>query len=396
MACGVGSLYFSSRWVTPVDYGHYGLFLSVVPLGMWVWHAGVIKGVARHWAASPNRRGLLSEVARATRSSWAWLSALSLVGAWALLPAAFPVLAVLLFCSIAALSVGTVAQTALQAERAHWLDFRVTALTSTARTSLPLLAYGLLAAHPLALAGGYTVHALLFAGVAAWTVRGQLAGVAPSSAPARQLSDAYTGRLFFVLAAVTWLLGGLQRWVVAAAFGPEVAGHFTLASNLAQVPASMLGSLFLQFYQPSLFAFAHASPLERRKLATYLDRIALGYTGIALCGLLLLKGFSPFLLDTLISATYRPALPWILGAGAFTAALLVGQFFHLLLLAAHRETACGRVDLSCAAAWVLGSGLTAWLGTVETYQTWLVASPLVPWLLGRTLARRALARTRHP
>ena len=72
------------------------------------------------------------------------------------------------------------------------------------------------------------------------------------------------------------------------------------------------------------------------------------------------------------------------------AALVVGLFYHAMLLAARREKDCTVADLGGAACLILGSVASAAAG-LAWFQGWLVVSPAVPWLVNRTLARRALA-----
>ena len=73
LACGVAGVKLVTRLVPPGDYGAYGIFLTFTPLGMWVVHAGLVKFVGRHWAATRDRSALLREVAGAALRKTPWL-----------------------------------------------------------------------------------------------------------------------------------------------------------------------------------------------------------------------------------------------------------------------------------------------------------------------------------
>ena len=93
----------------------------------------------------------------------------------------------------------------------------------------------------------------------------------------------------------------------------------------------------------------------------------------------------------LIGEKYRAALPWIFPSGCFVVATITTVFYQSLLLAGRRERACAPVELATAAALVIGCIATGALGA-EWFARWLVATPLVPWLLTRPLARHYFFR----
>ena len=84
--------------------------------------------------------------------------------------------------------------------------------------------------------------------------------------------------MFVSLAAAGWILAGMNRWIVAGFFGQTEAGYFTLAGGAAVVLASTLGSVFVQYLQPGIFALADTLPVNRSLLARRVDLIALAYT----------------------------------------------------------------------------------------------------------------------
>jgi len=97
----------------------------------------------------------------------------------------------------------------------------------------------------------------------------------------------------------------------------------------------------------------------------------------------------------LISENYRAALDTIVPAGFFSVAVLTAQFFDTMLLAGHREKACGPVDFSTALVLASGGLGAAWAGE-RWFSIWLVATPLVPWILSRPLARHYYFKTAIP
>lgn len=393
LACGIAGIKLASTLVTPEDYGRYGVFLTFTPLGMWVVHAGLIKFTSRHWAGAVDRPGLWRDIMRTAARYLPWL-ALSSVAA-AFLMSGSRLLGVLpfVFLAAAALSFGTLSQTALQAERRHWSDFSISLGGSVTRTFVPLLLYWLFNGPILALYGGYTLHAVFY-GV--WALLIAWPGKAPRPMPPAAETPAvamtaYAGTKFQLLALAGWMLAGLNRWLVAFFFGATAAGHFTLAGNVAVIVPSMLGAVFTQYFQPEFFAMPHATVDERLALLRRVDRVAGIFTALAVTGLILVWLALPRLEGTLIDAKYMPAVAYVLPAGCFFIATTTALFYHQLLLACQRESACLRVDLTFAGALLAGGLVTAAIGPAA-FAGWLLVTPVMPWLLNRSLARRLLFR----
>jgi hypothetical protein len=236
---------------------------------------------------------------------------------------------------------------------------------------------------------GFCVHAALAAALGAWFLRSSRATTPPTAAHA-PLTPLYDGAFFTVLALAGWALTGANRWIVAWRFGDYAAGLFTLAGNAALIAPSVLGTIFLQYFQPNFFALGDRATTDasaRPQLARDVDRAALGYTAVAAFAVATLTAISPWLVGPLISETYRAALVWILPAGCFGVAAGTGLFYHSLLLSGRREAACGLVDLTHIAT-LIGGSLVASAISPSAFRLWLMFTPAVPWLVARPLARR--------
>ena len=390
MACGIAGVKLNSEFLPPEVLGFYGVFLTLAPLGMWVVHAGVVKFVVRHWAGSPSRPDLLHHVIRLWARRLPWLALLAIPAAFGLTRIGNSSTAVAwlaLFPAAALLVVGALAQSALQAERAHWRDCAVSVGGSLSRTFAPLLWFVFGGGTVHALWSGFAVHALLFAVAGIWALqRYWPSSPAPAKPVPPSLPAAFAGPLFVVLATTGWILAGLNRWLVAGFFGETEAGFFTLAGGAAVVLSSTLGSVFIQYFQPGFFALGDA-PDQRAHLARRVDRAALGYTVAALVVIGAFALASPLLVGPLIDEQYRPALPWIFPAGCFGVATITTVFYQSLLLAGRRESACGPVELTTAVVLATGCVATAAIDATS-FARWLVLTPLIPWMLTRPLARR--------
>jgi len=390
LCCGIAGVRLTSLWVDPADYGYYGVFTSLIPIGSGVIYIGLAKFMSRHWQADPDRPGLLQQVFRATLRKAPWLIAASVLAALVAAPGNHVFYGLLFFSSAYLLSLTGLAQVALQAAREHWRDLGVSASISVARSFLPPLLY---------YASGAGIKAL-FMGFFGQAVVGLLVGTgsrrrwldwSPAQPRRPDLPAQYTGLNFIIPAIAGWILLGLSRWLVVYFFGAETSGYFTLASNVGLILPAMLSMIMQQYYQPGWFAAGHASREERQALLRSIDRTALLYTFLALGLTVALHAALPLLVGPVIGIKYQAATDFVLATGFSTTALSICTFYHLLLLSAKREFDCTRTDLSGAACLVVGSVVSAAAG-LEWFKRWLVVSPVVPWLVNRTLARRALFR----
>jgi hypothetical protein len=340
---------------------------------MWVVHAGLIKFTARHWAASPDRGALLREVLRAGARKLPWLVVATIAAALAMNAAGFLRLWPALFASSALLSTGLIAQTALQAERSHWNDFAISSAASLSRSFVPPLLYLFASGSLLALETGFCLHTAVFSCGCLYLLN-KYRPVNPTGPS--QLKSVYEGPLFILLSLAGWLMTAVNR-------------------NLTLITTSMLCIVFVQYFQPGLFASASEEPKPRHKLARRVDLIAAAFCLLALVGVLALRVIAPWLVGPLISENYRAALDTIVPAGFFSVAVLTAQFFDTMLLAGHREKACGPVDFSTALVLASGGFGAAWAGE-RWFSLWLVVTPSVPWILSRPLARHYYFKTAKP
>jgi hypothetical protein len=388
--CGVAGVKLNSHLIPPDVLGAYGVFLTLAPIGMWVVHAGLVKFVIRHWAAAPSRAGLARDVVARWARRLPWLAVVALPGALftaRLTPAADAItVSAGLFGSAALLAFSALAQSALQAEGAHWRDCAVSMSGSVSRTFAPPLLFMATGGAIAALWLGFGMHTFLTAIVALCALRMYWKMGDATTAGQLPFPRAYSGPMFVSLAAAGWTLAGLNRWIVAGFFGQTEAGYFTLAGGAAVVLASTFGAVFVQYLQPGIFALADISPVNRPLLARRVDFIALAYTAAGLIAIGTLAWCGPWLVGPLINESYRASLRWILPAGCFGVATISMVFFQSLLLACRRESACAPVELSSAAVLVIGCITSAVAGR-EWFERWLIATPILPWLLTRSLTR---------
>ncbi len=390
LICGTLGVRLTSRLVAPGDYGLYGLFVSLAPIGTFVVYAGLGKFVQRHWRGTTDRAGLLHELWLASLRKFPLLLAAVAAGTWLAAPDHRLAFGALFLGSAFLLMWTSLMQAALQADRRHWQDLGLASGLSATRSFLPPLLYSLLGAGPLPLFLGYFGHTVFGAVLGVWNLRPWWRQ-APAEPRTPHLTAQYLGPQFIILAIVAWSLLGLNRWLVAWRYGAETAGYFTLAGNIGILLPAMLGTVALQYRQPAWFAAESATLEQRRALLRRIDQAALVYTVLALAAAGLLHLAMPLLVGPLVNARYLPAAPLVLVTGFFFASLTIGTFYHNLLLAAKRESACRYADLSGAFCLILGCGLSAFAG-FGYFRAWLLFSPVVPWLVNRTVARRLLLR----
>jgi len=385
--CGIIGVRVSTGLVKPTDYGAYGLFMSFAPLGIWVVHAGLQRGLARQWAETGNRRGLLRHCFRLGLRGLPWLLLGSLVAvlAFGLRPALVHLL--LLFTATAFFSCFGVLQTALQAERAHWADLQGGLAASLTRTFLPLLLYAFLAPSLLSLELGFALHALLTSLVLWLLVSSRLPKPGPGDPV--ELPAAYQGAQFPLLGLTAWIALSANRWLVEVFHGGELTGYFVLAGNISLVVTGTLQVLVVQGFQPQLFAMPSADAAQARALMRRVDLLSLAYLVLAGLGLVALRLVLPSLVGVWVHERYAEAISWVLPAGLFAVALALQQFLQILLLAARRERFCRLLD-PLGAALLCGAALVAACFGTAAFRLCLCLAPLVPLLILRSLAHRHL------
>lgn len=389
LACGVIGVKLSSRFVPPDVLGDYGIFMSFTTLGMWVVHAGLIKYVSRHWAAETAKPALLHRMLRLWFEKLRWVLLSSIAASLAITHltgnAPWAVFGPLIIIA-SVLSLIAMGQTALQVNREHWADFRVSATGSLTRTFLPLLCFIALG-RAAGLYAGLTLHALVGLGMVAWAFHRHWRNADRATAAPIAVNEIYLGPYFTMLALADWALAGVNRWIVAGTFGNFEAGYFTLAGNIAVILPIFAGTVLKQMFQPGFFALGDAlEPAKRRLLARRVDEVNGAFCALAIGGVLVLHLLMPWLVGPLVNERYSAALRWIVPAGFFSTAVIAGQFYHTMLLAARREKFCAAVDLTGAVILIGGGALAAQFGE-DAFARWLMFTPLIPWLVSRPLAR---------
>ncbi|MCF3648810.1 lipopolysaccharide biosynthesis protein [Synoicihabitans lomoniglobus] len=391
LACGLAGVRVNSSLLPPEVLGLYGLFLTLIPLGNGVVFAGVTRFVVRHWAAASDRPAFVGLVGRAWQRRLGWLALAGVgtgVAMWGmgLNPGIGSAVAVgaAVFLSTALISVGAMAQSALQADRQHWRDLAVSAAGSVTRTFLPPVLFTLAGGAVLSLWTGFTLHAAVLAGMGGWLLlgRGIWRQPAPSTA---KLPPAYEGGMFVVLSLMGWMVMGANRWFIAGYFDAATIGYFVLASGVGLLPA-MVCTALLQYAQPGWFALGDGSAEDRRRMTRQVDLVAIGFTVAAVAGLLGLTALGPWLIGPLIAPDYAPALAWILPTGCFGLTLGLKSLFHTQLLASHREAACAPAEITGSVILLMGGWWCARLGP-EAFSNWLIASPLVALVVVRPIGR---------
>jgi len=389
LLCGLAGVKLSSHWVAPADYGQYGLFITLAPLGAWVTHAGLVKGVTRHWATAPDRAGFARATLASAGRKLVWLLAACVAAAWIFARATWALTALWLFLAASGLVALALGQAALQAARRNWADCGVAASGSLLRTFVPLGLYVGTGLGAGALEAGFAVFALGAAALAAWAWRDVWAA---SPTRGADVPAVYDGPLFVTLALLAWAMQGLVRWLVAYFHGVTEAGYLTLAGSLALAVVALGHAFVGQFFQPGFFTAATATREDRQRLAARVDRVAWGFAATVGVGVGLLHAIAPNLLGWLIAERFAPAIAWIAPAGGWLIALLLGSHYHTLLLAGGREAACARHD-GLVAALLAGSAIAAAAVSVETLRWALLLAPVIPLAVGRAIARAALFTT---
>jgi hypothetical protein len=361
---------------------------------MWLVHAGVIRFAGRHWAGTEDRGLFLRSLLRAWTGKLPWLLLAVAIVSWFLGRGSISGVlnvAVPLLVASALLSVSAIVQACQQAKRDHWRDLVVSSVGSLSRSFLPPLFYfqwGCIEALYL----GFLAHAMLSSMAAVWSVMRYWRG----SAGAKPIEAVYDGPLFVAIALSSWGLAGVNRWIAAYAFGDVEAGLFTLANNIAQIVPAVLGAVVLQFFQPGFYAMADTGgDTAMQRLCRRVDLITAGFAAMSLVGLFALQGVAPLLLGVLIDHRYAEAIPWIVPAGCFGITTMAGHYYHVMLLAGHRERACGWADLSCAAVLVTAVFI-AGQGGQAAFKWTLLASPLLILVINRPIARGSVLRVSRP
>ena len=396
MACGIAGVRWSSSLVAPEILGHYSLLVATHLFGVSVTHQGFIRHAQRYWTrgrrASKYAQLLLGTAARPT----GWL-AIGLAGVTVVLylmtqgaigAAWWPwMLAINLLTVIAHLI-----HAALQAEERYWSHFALSTFGAAARSFLPLLLASLAGASLAVLAGGFAVHAFLWALVALCFL-----GQSWQRTDAAEAIESPQGMLtaFMGVGMFAWLAGMAPRWFAALALNPETTGYFMLAMNLAMFVPTSVSLIGHSYSFPPLFAAGRAGADD----AT-LSKMTQRTVGIVLLvgqtGLLALAAMGPLLVGAIVHPRYAPSMDWLLPAGGAALANITSPLFCNALMARNRADACLRLTGWSAGFRVALVGALALVGDIDAFR-WglgLLAWPtaILEWWLMRRLLQRAASK----
>ncbi|MBA3848919.1 MAG: hypothetical protein C0502_02860 [Opitutus sp.] len=374
-------MHLTTRWVRPEDAGTYGLFLSLVPLGAMLTHAGLIKHFSRHWAGASDRRAYVREwLQAAIPPTGVLLGAIALTAALGLLQPRTGWAAAALFAAAMTGALALAFQLGVQSTARFWTDCGLTTFGSATRTFLPLLAVWLSGGGVSALSGGYVVHAVAYAlvsGLAVWHLSPASAS-ASANLPSSSLHSYQTS--FFFNGALALINQGIVRWSASLALDDAALGQVTLAASLAAVGPSMASGALWQFCYPRLLA--HHRGADRNRMRRFADLMLVVYLGVCALGGVLLAMLLPRLPGTLISAAYLPAIPYVLPLFSFYAGLCGLTLLQGELLVLDRPQSALRFAAGGTALLAGGTAACALLApTALADWWWLSPAALLPvWI----------------
>ena len=363
-ALQLGAQVALARVLGPHAYGVYGIGLAAVTF------AGFLAGNAFSWRLILQPAIDTQEV----RLAFTWQSisgiaaALVLAGGATALAGFFqePALESVLRWMALACALNAVAGTALCIAQRE-LRFRALAVTQ----SLAYVAGYLIVGLPLALAGWQAQALALACVVQAAVTLVILIWIVPH--PMRPLlrhpastDTARTGRTVFITNLVNWLLGNLDRLVIARLLGAQATGLYTLAWNLSQVPVTlMMGSI-----QPALLAagtaIAHDDQALRQRWQLALSGALVVMPAVAA----VLSLLAPDLVQMLYGSEWSQA-GWLLGLmlACLPAWCAWGLSTPLLWNTGHSRQEAGLqlplLPLALLAWWALAPAGLAWAAGVS-------------------------------
>lgn len=305
LGTGLAGIHLSSRFVSPETYGHYSLFLTLVPVAALITHAGLIRHAARHWAQEPDRRAYLHWLLQASvRPSALVLGAAILGIVLALLQGRSAWAAGFGLAALATLAgaLSQVAQNCLQTARLYWTDFLVTATGSTTRTFLPIIAVVWCSESFLVMSGAFLVHASITAalGYALWRRH----SLGTGHTIIHHGSADYL-RNFAITGLLNLFNAGVVRWVIGAYYSADAVGYVSLAGNIGFAITGILSNACAQFFFPRLLV--DSGPRIHTTRRTF---VLYGFAAVSIGGILHIM--LPWLVGTLLAPTYAPALPFVL------------------------------------------------------------------------------------
>lgn len=397
---GLAGLKLLTAFVPPEINGSYALFLTFTQFGTLVTHSGLLNHAMRFWQREQASGS--HYLAYLTRAGWRGMVPLGCLLAiasfyqfvqtgdlsWVLL---LPALAL----GTIGAAFGSVGNGLLMAAQRHWAVLGWSCLGNVTRTLVPLgLAIGLGVTFP-SLAWGFACHGLIFLVAWWWLFQRRQMPAAPQVTHSRDWSRELKeyGRPFILMGIGGWFLQFGDKWIVLHFFGKEQVGYLDNAIKLGGIIPVLVAGALMQWAFPKVFRKADLSDnvfgwlqVKRR-----CDQVTVVYFILATAGALATHWIAPFLVPTIISEQYLPALPMIVAAGFITINAAINQFYYLILQAQHNSGDMVKVMLFMAVL-KMGGGLVAAAISWTVFLIWLPCSVVASWILGRWLIKHFVMR----
>ncbi len=402
---GLVNLKLITALIPPEVNGRYSLFQSLAQLGIWITHSGLINHATRFWQ---RERG----------SGRVYLSFLARAGGRCALPLAGLLAAVCgyqsfqtgewhwwllwlpLLIGAAGLAFGTVGSQVLMAAQRHWAVLGWSGASGVARTVMPILCVLWWGVSFSALAWGFAAHVLVFA-MGWWWLAHSLARTGTDAAAGGRDWTAELrqyGRPFALLGLGSWFLQFGDRWIVEHFFDAAQVGYLDAALKLGGIAPTLAAGALMQWIFPKVFQRADHSHgnLAWQDVRRDCDRVTGVFVLVAVAGVTLTHGLAPWLVGTLVSDQYTPALSMVFASGFILINASINQFYYLVLQGQQNSRDMVKVMLLLALVKTAGGVICASISW-SAFILWPIGNVVLSWLLGRWLIQRfAMKKTGTP
>lgn len=384
-----------SEFIEPEINDAYGRFLTLTQLGMLLTHSGLINHTTRYWQRESAQAGIYARFLWSI--SWQALKYLVPLLVITVLgvslfyqdPIWIWVLPFLILGNIA-MALNMTGTGALNAERRPWSVLFLSTVGGAARLFLPLGLALLTSVTLVTLSVGFALHGLVLIGCLLLLFRSTIGSPRPPEAQATKWVQELReyGRPFVWLGVGAWLMQNADRWVVALFFGKIQSGHFVFATGIGSIIPTMIIGALMQLVFPAIFRQADLAKTRQdwQSIARRCDQITVVFLILSFVGLFMLTLIGPYLVGSLISAKYAPAVTMLFPAGLAMVAAQVNQFHYLLLQGQHNSVGMIKVMMIIAGIKTTGSIIAAAISW-PAFIGWLILSPVVSGFMGRHLIR---------